>query len=201
MPKQAGWASLPRHLLVSIILQALRTRNLEPGSFHLLQLVCKEWREALLELAAELDVASVCVNSSDGLSHVCRMLPSVNKLRIRKDAVLYSLYLNPLAACSRLSSIRLHNDTPLSGRPAIDLSLLPSRLRYLDIECFELMRTGSLAFTTEFTRLDFYWWHTPGDDFFSLLHSLPNLQVRVILWLSLASIQELERHFIHRSVT
>lgn len=91
---------------------------------------------------------------------------------------MFSLYLDPLSACSRLSSISLSNESPLSGRPAIDLSLLPSGLRDLTIECFEVIRTGSLAFAEELTWLSFHWYHAPGDDFLSLLDSLPKLQVR-----------------------
>ena len=71
---------MPSHLLVAIFQEALKTYRLESGGYRTLQMVCKSWRDALLELSAEVDSALVSIPDPADLSLMCKMLPGVSWL-------------------------------------------------------------------------------------------------------------------------
>ena len=176
---RSDWAGLPKHLLISMVLDAWESRRLSRESFHTLQLVCKSWREALLELGSMLTHARVCIHDPADLHLLCKMLPNLDQLRVTKDTDFHSISLDPLTALSWLSSISLLNKAPLLGRPAIPLDDLPPQLRDLDAKHYEIA-TGSTTGNSsgQLTKLDFLWYTTPDYDVLSLLQCQPRLKVK-----------------------
>ena len=133
---------MPRHLLMSILEKAHSTRQLGPGAYNNLQLVCKSWRDAVLELLAEVDYADVYIQHPSGLALACKMLPAVSSFLIVKEAEFHWLPLDPLSALSRLTTLCLANNPPILGRPIISLDQLPAQLRSLRLTSFEMEITS-----------------------------------------------------------
>ncbi len=176
--QSSTWASLPRDLLISVIRKAWK---LAPNTIQAIQLVCKSWREALLELSAIVNSADVCIQSQTHLSQVCQMLPNLSSLSIREDVDFSLLDLDPLSACSRLSSLSLQNDGPSGGWAVVDMGLLPRGLRQLKINSFEI-EANRFDFTrcVHLTSLTLVWFNTPEQDFHPLLERWQTLKVDLL---------------------
>ena len=140
----------------------------------ILRQVCKSWKAATLEYTGALDFVA---HKSTALFHLSEALPSISKLRIESDRL---LFLRPLAACSRLSSL-CYVYRGEKQDPCLDLTLLPSSLRDLncaylgvDSECFEHIEFVGL------TKLNFSSMWIPPAETQKLLQFLPKLQVSTL---------------------
>ena len=163
--------SLPLHLLVKIMAKALHYDNIVS-----LQLVCKSWREACRDHIGGLDSAEVKIDHPLGLFRVCKMMPNLTWLDV-KCRTAFSLH--PLCSFSRLENLYLTKGHPQSEFVTLDLLPLPSGLRELRIECFEV-NPSHFEFIqfTQLTRLVFTWWRAPKYKLSLLLDRLPRLEVR-----------------------
>lgn len=144
-----------------------------------LQLVCKAWREASLELLGGLDSARVRIDHPLGLFRVCKMLPSLLSLGVRCRT---AFSLQPLSAYSRLSALFLAQSFPENGTAILDLRPLPSGLKDLCIVSFEVDPSHfEYIQCTQLTSLTFIWWTAPPEYEMSLLlDRLPQLEVRLL---------------------
>ena len=182
--EKPDWAALPKHL-VSLLMQRLVEASLrnglpDPAICWPLQLVCKSWREAFLDFSTDIAAASFQQRHSTDLFGVCKMLPSISRLRLSVGVQMHSLYLSPLSACSYLTRLSLSNFGNRFGAPQIDILALPPQLRHLEIEnvkvdpaCYPYMKS------TQLTCLTF----NPPQSLeecktFKLLEQLPKLEVR-----------------------
>ena len=140
-----------------------------------LQLVCKSWREACLDHIGGLTYAGVKIDHPLGLFRVCKMMPNVVDLSVTCRA---GFSLQPLSAYSRLENLQLTKGHPQSESVTLDLLPLPSGLRELRIECFEVDPSHfEFIQFTQLTRLIFIWWTAPEYEMSLLLDRLPQLQV------------------------
>ncbi len=171
---------MPRHLLTQIIQETLDADDPEHehNYYRDIQLVCKSWKAALLELSAVLHRAVIRIDTPADLSQACQMLPSMSFLVLRKETEFPSLRLDPLSACSRLSRLDLDYHGSLDGRPKVDLDYLPRGLRQLGVEDFE-MTTQRFDFTkcVHLTSLTLLLSDAPQYEFYPILESWQSLKV------------------------
>ena len=146
-----------------------------PGSAVCLQ---KSWREAYLESSASITAAKVCIQSSSSLFEICKMLTGISNLLIDNGIQMDKVCLHPLSACSCLTSITFTNDAPSFGAPRLDLLLLPSELRELGIQGFEIeMNCFKYIKCNQVTSLRYMPATSPEPAFLEFLRCLPDLQV------------------------
>ena len=82
------WENLPKHLVTRVMQKTLEFFFMQTdpdfsqiSTYQALKLVCKSWREALLDFSADIDTAAVCLQESSDLFGVCKMLPGISSLR------------------------------------------------------------------------------------------------------------------------
>ena len=145
-----------------------------------LQLVCKSWRAALLDFTADIDTAAFFLHRSTDLFGVTSMLPNVSSLWVGVGAGFPTLYLSPLSAYSGLTRLCLSNEEARFGVPRVDILLLPSTLRHLEIQNFEIDPSCySFIQFSHLTGLTFVMDESPEIyNFFDLLEYLPKLEAR-----------------------
>ena len=178
LPKRPEWGKLPTHLLVLVMQKVWESDKRR--SYQDLPFVCKSWREAYLQSSADIDSAFVSIHSSTSLFGVCKLLPGLSSLSIKKEAEMIKLRLHPLSNCSRLTSLFFNNNTPSSGVPVLDLLHMPSGLRLLRVDAFKIEQDGfEYIRCNELTKVILLSQALQGSGFQDFLHCLPDLKVRL----------------------
>ena len=173
------WAALPKPLLAIIMRVAVNSSSARAESYRALQLVCKSWREAFLDYSADLETVAVRLFYATELYDVCKLLPGIIHLEATRMIGPQSIYLHPLSACSRLTSLKFTMEESGNGTPFFDMLALPSRLKNLEIEnvmvdadCCRYLRCTDL---TSLTFLPYE--NLEISNPFTLLQHLPKLEV------------------------